>query len=234
MSLELARRVGASGAVVGVDMDATVLERAAADARAAGIGNVEFRTGDASEVGGGPYDVAYARFLLSHVGDPAVVIRTMVRAVRPGGAVVVEDTDFTGSFCSPPSAPFERWIALYRETLSLRGGNADVGKTLPSLLDGAGLTDVMISIRQPCAREGDVKLLQAITIDRIADAVSSEGVASTAEVAELAAAVRDYCADPTTLVSTPRVVQSWGRVPDASPDQNISGQGTHRERGGAP
>ena len=69
-----------------------------------------------------------------------------------------------------------------------------------------------------------MKLLQALTIDRIADAVSSEGVASTAEVAELATAVRDYCADPTTLVSTPRVVQSWGRVPDAFTDRNSRGQ----------
>ena len=112
MSLELARRVGPNGAVVGIDMDATVLERAATDAHAAGISNVEFRAGDAGEVGGGPYDVAYARFLLSHVGDPVAVLGGMVGAVRPGGVVVVEDTDFTGSFCHPPSAPFERWIAL--------------------------------------------------------------------------------------------------------------------------
>lgn len=213
VSRELARRVGLDGSVIALDLDATVLERAGADAAAEHIANVEFRCADATELDESDFDVAYARFLLSHVGESSSVLPAMVAAVKPGGVVIVEDTDFTGSFCYPRSAAFERWVALYRETVRKRGGNPDVGQMLPSLLDASGLEDVGIAVRQPCSRDGDVKVLNALTIERIAESVQSEGVASAEEVAEVATEVAAYCADPTTLVSTPRVVQSWGRKP---------------------
>jgi len=52
VSRELARRVGARGSVVAIDLDATVLDLARADAAAAGITNVEFRCGDATQLDG--------------------------------------------------------------------------------------------------------------------------------------------------------------------------------------
>jgi ubiquinone/menaquinone biosynthesis C-methylase UbiE len=42
VSRELARRVGASGSVVGIDLDAALLELASAHVSAAGITNIEF------------------------------------------------------------------------------------------------------------------------------------------------------------------------------------------------
>jgi 2-polyprenyl-3-methyl-5-hydroxy-6-metoxy-1,4-benzoquinol methylase len=44
----------------------------------------------------GHFDVAHARFLLEHVPDPLVIVRTMVRAVRPGGRVILADDDYEG------------------------------------------------------------------------------------------------------------------------------------------
>ena len=41
----------------------------------------------------GDFDVAHARFVLEHVRDPLGVVRSMVRAVKFGGRIVLEDDD---------------------------------------------------------------------------------------------------------------------------------------------
>jgi 2-polyprenyl-3-methyl-5-hydroxy-6-metoxy-1,4-benzoquinol methylase len=82
--------------VVGIELDEVVLDLARSDALAAGITNVEFRTSDASDLDVSGFDVVFARFLLSHVGDAAKVVRALVRALKPRGVMVVGDTDISG------------------------------------------------------------------------------------------------------------------------------------------
>jgi ubiquinone/menaquinone biosynthesis C-methylase UbiE len=100
VSRELARRVGETGAVVGIDLDDVVLELARSDALAADTTNVEFRTSDASDLEMSGFDLVFARFLLSHVDDAATVVRALVRALKPGGMMVVEDTDISVGQCA--------------------------------------------------------------------------------------------------------------------------------------
>jgi 2-polyprenyl-3-methyl-5-hydroxy-6-metoxy-1,4-benzoquinol methylase len=112
VTLELARLAGPSGLAVGVDFDSDVLALAEEDAARLGVTNVLFRCGDAlglaSAVGDFDFDVVYCRFLLSHVVSPGDVVREMADPVRPGGAVAVEDIDYRGSLCEPPSESFQR------------------------------------------------------------------------------------------------------------------------------
>jgi 2-polyprenyl-3-methyl-5-hydroxy-6-metoxy-1,4-benzoquinol methylase len=209
---DLARRAGESGRVVGVDLDAVILELAAADVEAAGLTNVELRCSDATELEPARYDLAYARLLLSHVADPGAVLTAMKEAVTAGGGlVVVEDIDFTGSFCAPACSAYDRYVEMYRETVRRRGGNADIGPLLPSLLRQAGLRDVGVAVAQPCGLEGEPKLISPLTLERIAESVVAEGVATAGEVQQTIAELYEYYADPTSLMSVPRIVQAWGR-----------------------
>ena len=217
VSRELAARVGESGAVVGIDLDEVVLDLARSDARAAGLTNVEFRASDATDLDVSGFDVVFARFLLSHVADAAAVVTALVHALRPGGVIVVEDTDVSGVMCHPPSAAFDRFVQLYSETLRRRGGNADFGRTLPALLTGVGLADVRVSIAQPVATDGEVKLMVPLTLERIADSAIGEGVADSDEIADIIAELYAEAADPTTLMSSARVIQAWATKPDAGP-----------------
>jgi len=219
VSRELAARVGETGAVVGIDLDKVVLDLARSDALAAGITNVEFRAGDAGDLDVSGFDVVFARFLLSHVGDAATVVRALVHALKPGGVMVVEDTDVSGVMCYPPSVAFDRFVQLYSETIRRRGGNADFGRTLPALLTGAGLVDVGVSIAQPVATHGEAKLLVPLTLERIVDSAIAEGVAGNDEIAGTIAELYAQAADPTTLMSSARVIQAWATKPDAGPTQ---------------
>ena len=119
----LARAVGPEGAVVGVDMDAAILEHARREAARLGL-SVCFRPGSATALDGDPgYDLVYARFLLTHLREPEAALRQMARAARPGGVVVVEDIDFSASSATPPALPTSatarstrRWCAAAAAT----------------------------------------------------------------------------------------------------------------------
>src|SRR5262249_43538052 len=114
MSVELARRVAPNGTVIAVDMDATEIEVAPRGAKERGIVNLEFRVGDVRELAGGPeFDLLYARFLLTHLSDPAAALEAFYDVLRPGGVVAVEDIDFSAHFTYPESAASLRYRDLY-------------------------------------------------------------------------------------------------------------------------
>ena len=212
VSRELARRVGPDGGVVGIDLDPEVIALARADAESEGLTNLVFEMGDAAALKAGEYDLAYSRFLVSHVQSPATVLKSIAATVRPGGAVVVEDTDFHASFCYPESAAYRRSVELYRATVSRFGGNADIGPALPALLRSADVQDIALDVCQPSALTGPRKLMTVVTLERISPAVIGERLATTDELDELVAALRDYYEDPTTIMSMPRIIRAWGRT----------------------
>ena len=47
----------------------------------------------------------------------------MWAGVRPGGAIVVEDADFTGSFCEPANAGHDFFVRAYSRVLERHGGD---------------------------------------------------------------------------------------------------------------
>ena len=199
--------------MVGIDLDPIVVDLARLDAKAAGLDNIEFRCGQADEIEAGHYDVAYARFLLSHVSDPSQIVEAMTEAVRPGGAVVIEDIDFTGYFCYPPCPSHDRYVEWYRETVRRRGGDADLGPRLPSLLHQVGLEGIGVRVWQECALEGEAKLIPPLTLARIADSVVAEGVAPIDEVEKAVAELYEHGASEGTLMGMPRVIQAWAWKP---------------------
>ena len=138
----------------------------------------------------------------------------MAAAVRPGGVVIVEDIDFGGYFCYPACRAHDNYMKWYRETVRRRGGSADLGPMLPELLGDAGIENVSASVSQECDVSGDTKLIPPITLERIADAVVSEGVATEEDVADALDDLFARSADTTTLMGMPRIVQAWGTTPE--------------------
>jgi SAM-dependent methyltransferase len=86
----------------------------------------------------GAFDVAHARFVLEHVQDPLAVVRQMVRAVRAGGRVVLQDDDHDVLRCWPEPAGFPELWRAYQRTYDRIGCDPYVGRRLASLLHDAG------------------------------------------------------------------------------------------------
>jgi SAM-dependent methyltransferase len=81
------------GSVTGFDLTPAMVEKARAEAAAAGVENVGFELGDATalDVPDDTFDGAITRFSLHHIPAPVRELEEMRRVVRPGGLVVVAD-----------------------------------------------------------------------------------------------------------------------------------------------
>lgn len=183
----MARTVGSGGQVVGVERDDDQLAQAqklADDAQESQL--VEFRKGDALELPlsgaeWGTFDVAHARFLLEHVPRPDLVIAQMVRAVRPGGRVIVIDDDH-GDFRPWPEPPgFPALWNAYVRSYEMLGNDPYVGRRLVSLLQGGGLTP----LRNTCVFFGGCagdERFQAVADNLIAALEGAKGAILSADL----------------------------------------------------
>jgi 2-polyprenyl-3-methyl-5-hydroxy-6-metoxy-1,4-benzoquinol methylase len=216
VSLELARRVAPHGKVLGVDIDKTILDLARREAEDRGILNLEFRERDIrAHHAGSVFDVVYARFLLTHLDDPARVVAAFYKHLRPGGLVIIEDVDVRGCFTYPESKAFRRFLELYSAVVSRRGGDPDIGPRLPVLLADGGFEEVEMNIVQPAGTRGEVKLIYPLTFEGIADTVLEDRLATREEIDNVIDELFEFAENPRTVAGLPRVVQAWGRRPAA-------------------
>jgi SAM-dependent methyltransferase len=144
LTRRMARTAGATGRVVGIERSAEQIAEARRQAVAAGEESlVDLRQGDVFAMPlrddeWGTFDVAHARFLLEHVPDPLTVVRSMVRAVRVGGRVVLEDDDHEVIRLWPEPAGFTALWNAYMRVYERLGCDPIVGRRLVELLHQAG------------------------------------------------------------------------------------------------
>jgi len=126
VSVALAEIVGHEGRVYAVDSDPRARDDVASAAAAFSQVLAVTQAGEDLLLPEA-VDLAFCRFLLMHVVDPAVVLRRMRQAVRPGGWVVAQEPITSagrigGVALSMPAAP-----------------HPDIGALLPALVRDAGL-----------------------------------------------------------------------------------------------
>ena len=92
-SLIAARMVGPSGTVVGIDMTPAMVDKARANAAAAGFTNTRFHQGLAESlpVEDGWADVVISTGVLNLFPDKFSALREMARALKPGGRLQIGD-----------------------------------------------------------------------------------------------------------------------------------------------
>jgi len=126
VSVALAEIVGRDGRVYAVDSDPAARDVAAAAAATFSQVLAITQAGEDLLLPE-PVDLAFCRFLLMHVVEPATVVARMRQAVRPGGWVVAQE----------PITSAGRVGGL---PLSMPGArHPDIGALLPGLVRAAGL-----------------------------------------------------------------------------------------------
>jgi len=96
VALLAAEMVGLQGQVVGVDMNAEILETARARTQAVGWNNVTFLAGAAESMKlDDDFDAVIGRWVLMHVPDPAALLQHAITRLKTGGIVAFHENDFT-------------------------------------------------------------------------------------------------------------------------------------------
>jgi SAM-dependent methyltransferase len=132
----LAALVGSRGSVVGIDPSRTML--AEARRRTPPQLAVEYRVGDAArlDLDDGAVDGSRCERVLQHVAEPERAMAELVRVTKPGGQVVVIDTDW-GMHAIHGAAPHltAKVVAAWVEVAA----NGWSGRRLPALFAGEGI-----------------------------------------------------------------------------------------------
>ena len=139
---ELARLVGPSGRVVGVDRSETVIAEARERVRGTTL-PVEFQVADASGLPfpEAAFDACRADRVFHHLEHPSQAFGELLRVVRPGGRVLLFDPDMETAIVDAPDR------ALTRRLLNFFcDGYQDgwMGRRLLGLFRAAGLTEIVV------------------------------------------------------------------------------------------
>lgn len=116
----LEQRVGPSGKVLAVDTNPRFL-------RGSGTSTIEIVQGDIRNVDlpAEAFDLVHARYVLIHLADYREVFERILRCVKPGGWVVIEEPDFSAARAI--SGPEDDKCAFDRITAAIEGMFASLG-----------------------------------------------------------------------------------------------------------
>jgi ubiquinone/menaquinone biosynthesis C-methylase UbiE len=214
----MAERVGPSGHVTGVDIDAALGDEALALLLAEGFGNCAFEQVDLEadeQIPGAPFDLVYARLLLFHARDQAAMVRRLWEAVAPGGYLVLHDYDIRTADVMPSLQSMQEWKRVVLSALSDAGRDIHIGHRLPLLFQEAGIgtadgTDV--AGRLETLRSGG--WLFSEVYRSVLPLAFRLGLATRASYDQWSNAfARDTAAYPDSALMWPLLVGTWKRKP---------------------
>ena len=85
------------------------------------------------------FDVVFARFVFQHLSDPLAAAQAIWRLLKPGGKLIIIDSDDALFGMIHPAVPeLPTLLELYGQAQTMRGGNRQMGRQLWRLLAQAG------------------------------------------------------------------------------------------------
>ena len=134
-----AKKVGATGKAIGVDMTPEMIERARASAQRLNITNVEFRQGYLEDlpVDANSVDVIISNCVINLSPDKAKVFSEAFRVLKPGGKLAVSDIVTDGPLPQAIKKSISAWAGCI-------AGALDV-KDYQAAMASAGLTNISVT-----------------------------------------------------------------------------------------
>lgn len=207
----LGRIVGPEGAVLGVDYDPAMIEEAREKARQEGVdGWVRHEKADGFHLpcADGEFDAARSERVFQHVADPSGILAEMIRAVRPGGWIVVADTDWSTLSFDTPEKDVE-WI-LRRRWID-RFLNGYSGRQLRGMFLRQGLKDVTVEVF-PLAVTDYSTARRMSLMDRVEEEALAEGTVDAAGLERWRRSLEEADGEGAFLCSVNMLVVAGRRV----------------------
>jgi ubiquinone/menaquinone biosynthesis C-methylase UbiE len=213
----LSRLVGEYGTVVGLDDDAVQLAAARSFVEEAKLANVSIIEADAFNTGlpTGRFDFVHVRFLFAPVGRDADLLAEMLRLVRLGGVVAIQEPDASCWNAAPLNPSWSTLKAAILDAFRAGGGDFNAGCRTFGMLRGAGLRQVS-QRNAVLAATGDhpYKRLPLLFAATLRKRILDSGLLSEIELEACLSDVAVVANDPGSVMTTFIVTQVAGQKAD--------------------
>lgn len=179
-TVAMARFTGSKGLVHGVDFDPDMIQRANHHADLAGLSTcTQHQCADAYQL---PFQdnsfyATRSERLFMHLSQPDIALAEAIRVTRPGGRVVLVDTDWGSLSAHTGFDDIERRVAIFRAEHFLPNGYS--GRRLFALMSAAGLEQ--LHVETSTLHTADLALWRFLTLTESVSALAVERGALTRE-----------------------------------------------------
>lgn len=152
VALTLAELVGPTGQIVGVDVNAKILETARQRAIDAGLQNLEFIAGDARSLTfSDEFDAIVGRFVLMYMADPGEAFAQLITHLRPGGIAAFQEPEYTlyPAFLHPDTPLINQLITWILDVFEHSSAHLNAGIGLYQAFVDAGLPPPAMHLESP-------------------------------------------------------------------------------------
>ena len=152
VALTLAELVGPAGQVIGVDVNALILDTARRRATDAGMRNVEFIAGDARMLAfADKFDAIVGRFVLMYMVDPEKAFAKLITHLKPGGIAAFQEPEYTlyPAFLHPETPLVNQLIRWILDVFEHSGAHLGMGIGLYRAFVDAGLPPPTMHLESP-------------------------------------------------------------------------------------
>lgn len=217
VSMLVARLVGPTGEVIGIERDGTSIERAQARVAAAGFRNVHFLKTDVNKFAvDKPFDAVVGRFILMFLPDPVSVLRSVLRLVRPGGVLVFQEPSWIPILALGDRLPlWSCMLRLIHETLLRSGANPEMGLALYPIFQDIGLPAPEMHLEIPLGSKMDFLRVIADLVCSLQPLADQHGVPleELGNLDTLPDRLRVEITSANTVVSVVPLLGAWSHKP---------------------
>lgn len=178
----LEQRVGPSGKVVALDTNPRFL-------RGSGSSTIEIVQGDIcdTELPLAMFDLVHARYVMIHIADYRKAFERMLRCVKPGGWVVIEEPDFQAARAvtgpDEAKASFARVTDAIERMFTSLGMDYALGAKLPALFQQHDLSHLTVEHEgHLSAGGGTIAQLMKLSAEQLRDRYVATGLVTEADI----------------------------------------------------
>jgi len=204
----LCERVGDLGGVLATDIDPRFLHSLLYPNL--GVRRHDIRTEGLPEH---QFDLAHARMVLMHLPERELALQRMLKALKPGGWIVIEEMDDLSIVPDSSVNPSEEELKVrraFQHVLANRGVELRYGRLLPHKLRAEGLVNVgaEASVSLWKGRSAGTRLMK-LTCQQLRDPIIASGLISQSDFEAEMKRVDEL----DFLMPSPMLWTVWGQVP---------------------
>jgi len=217
VSMLLAKLVGPSGEVVGIERDANSIARSSERVKTAGLNNVSFTQVDVNDIASRrPFDAVVGRFILMFLPDPLSVLRAVSRLVCPGGILAFQEPTWIPMLAMATGLPlWSRVLGAIHETMLRSGVNPEMGIQLYRGLQELGFPAPKMHFDMLLGADAALISIFSDLLSSVKPLADEHKVTwdELGDVDTLTERIQAEIADANTVVGLLPIVSVWSRKP---------------------